>query len=146
MKQVLLKALNIIKAHIIHILQNSSNTIDPNKVGKFSWKQSFIISGVFFFPLNKNHTLLSDDAYTLFYGRFRINAPKVKVLAEELEQRCARNPEWVRRLKILLISCLIRYEKTLSDCHECYTNQRRILLTSRWEKKQQEFFNFNVNV
>jgi hypothetical protein len=24
-----------------------------------------------------------------------------------------------------------RYEKTLSDCHECYTNQRRILLTSR---------------
>ncbi|CAF5223120.1 unnamed protein product, partial [Rotaria magnacalcarata] len=70
MKQVLFKALNIIKAHIIHILQNSSNTIDPNK----------------------NHTLLSDDAYTLFYGRFRINAPKVKVLAEELEQRCSRNP------------------------------------------------------
>ncbi|CAF0823487.1 unnamed protein product [Adineta steineri] len=93
MKDVLLKALNIIKAHIIHILQNSSNTIDPKK----------------------NTTLLSDDAYTLFYGRFRINAPKVKVLAEELEQRCARNPE---------------YEKTLSDCHECYTNQRRMLLTS----------------
>ncbi|CAF5133955.1 unnamed protein product, partial [Rotaria sp. Silwood1] len=62
-----------------------------------------------------NHTLLSDDAYTLFYGRFRINAPKVKVLAEELEQRCTRNPE---------------YEKTLSDCHECYANQRRTLLTS----------------
>ncbi|CAF3651060.1 unnamed protein product [Rotaria sp. Silwood1] len=93
MKQVLLKALNIIKIHIIHILQNSSNTIDSNK----------------------NHTLLSDDAYTLFYGRFRINAPKVKVLAEELEQRCTRNPE---------------YEKTLSDCHECYANQRRTLLTS----------------
>jgi hypothetical protein len=35
MKQVLLKALNIIKAHIINTLQNSSNTIDPNKVGKF---------------------------------------------------------------------------------------------------------------
>lgn len=35
MKQVLLKALNIIKGHIIQILQNSSNTIDPNKVGKF---------------------------------------------------------------------------------------------------------------
>ena len=34
MKQVLLKALNIIKGHIIQILQNSSNTIDPNKVGK----------------------------------------------------------------------------------------------------------------
>lgn len=33
MKQVLQKALNIIKAHIIQILQNSSNTIDPNKVG-----------------------------------------------------------------------------------------------------------------
>jgi hypothetical protein len=34
MKQVLLKALNLIKGHIIQILQNSSNTIDPNKVGK----------------------------------------------------------------------------------------------------------------
>jgi len=71
MKQVLLKALNIIKAHIIHILQTSSNTIDPTK----------------------NQTLLSDNAYTLFYARFRINAGKIKVLAEELEQRCARNPE-----------------------------------------------------
>lgn len=34
MKQVLQKALNMIKAHIIQILQNSSNTIDANKVGK----------------------------------------------------------------------------------------------------------------
>lgn len=42
----------------------------------------------------QSQTLLSDDAYTLYYGRFRINAPKVKVLAEELEQRCTRNPEY----------------------------------------------------
>ncbi len=54
-------------------------------------KKTIDYSGLFF--LYQNHTLLSDDAYTLFYGRFRINAPKVKVLAEELEQRCARNPE-----------------------------------------------------
>lgn len=101
MKQVLLKALNIIKGHIIHILQTSSNTIDPNK----------------------NQTLLSDNAYTLFYARFRINAGKIKVLAEELEQRCARNPE---------------YEKTLSDCHECYTNQRRLLLTPSVQSAIQE--------
>lgn len=40
MKQVLLKALNIIKGHIITILQNSSNNIDPNKVGKFEWEAS----------------------------------------------------------------------------------------------------------
>ena len=38
MKQVLLKALNIIKGHIITILQNSANNIDPNKVGKFEWE------------------------------------------------------------------------------------------------------------
>ncbi|CAF0794376.1 unnamed protein product [Didymodactylos carnosus] len=92
MKKVLSKVLQIIKQHIINTLQSSSNNIDPSK----------------------NHTLLSDDAYTLFYGRFRINAPKVKVLSEELEQRCTKNPE---------------YEKTLTDCHECYTNQRRMLLT-----------------
>jgi hypothetical protein len=41
MKQVLLKALNIIKAHIIHILQNSSNNIDSNKVGKLKLKNTF---------------------------------------------------------------------------------------------------------
>jgi len=106
MKQVLLKALNIIKGHIITILQNSSQTIDPTK----------------------SHTLLSDDAYTLFYGRFRVNAPKVKVLAEELEQRCSRNPE---------------YEKTLSDCQECYTIQRRALLTSSVQSAIQDLANKN---
>jgi hypothetical protein len=37
MKQVLLKALNIIKAHIIQILQNSSNNIDPNKVESYTF-------------------------------------------------------------------------------------------------------------
>jgi len=44
MKQVLLKALNIIKAHIIQILQNSSNNIDPNKVGKFRLKTPFVMN------------------------------------------------------------------------------------------------------
>ncbi len=37
--------------------------------------------------------------------------------------------------KFLFIDFDLRYEKALSDCHECYTNQRRILLTSRCERK-----------
>ncbi|CAF3827309.1 unnamed protein product [Rotaria magnacalcarata] len=44
-----------------------------------------------------------------------LNITELKVLAEELEQRCSRNPE---------------YEKTLFDCHECYAHERRMLLAA----------------
>ncbi len=43
-------------------------------------------------------------------------------------------------VKFLFIDFDLRYEKALSDCHECYTNQRRILLTSRWERKYRTEF------
>lgn len=98
MKQVLFKALNVIKGHITHILENSSHNIDPNKVRR---KRRFCLFKESNQIYLQSHTLLSDDAFTLFYGRFRVNAPKVKVLAEELEQRCSRNVEFVElnRLK-----------------------------------------------
>ena len=34
-----------------------------------------------------------DDAFTLFYGKFRTNAPRVKALMEQIEQRVDKSPE-----------------------------------------------------
>ncbi len=34
-----------------------------------------------------------DDAFTLFYGKFRTNAPRVKSLMEQIEQRVDKSPE-----------------------------------------------------
>ena len=36
---------------------------------------------------------VSDDAFTLFYGKFRTNAPRVKSLMEQIEQRTDKSPE-----------------------------------------------------
>lgn len=35
----------------------------------------------------------TDDAFTLFYGKFRANAPRVKALMEEVESRLDKSPE-----------------------------------------------------
>merc|ERR1711937_1074058 len=37
---------------------------------------------------------ISDDAFTLYYGRFRTDAPKIKALVEQLEQRETKNEEY----------------------------------------------------
>ena len=36
-------------------------------------------------------TPVSDDAFTLFYGKFRTNAPRVKALIEQIERRVDKN-------------------------------------------------------
>lgn len=36
---------------------------------------------------------LGDNAFTLFYGKFRANAPRVKALMEQLEIRLDKSPE-----------------------------------------------------
>ena len=38
-------------------------------------------------------TNVTDDAFTLFYGKFRTNAPRVKAFMEQLEQRVHKSPE-----------------------------------------------------
>ena len=43
----------------------------------------------------------SDDAFTLFYGKFRTNAPKVKALVTEIENRLDKSPEWA----IVILDC-----------------------------------------
>lgn len=55
----------------------------------------------------------SENAFTLFYGKFRTNAPKIKVLMDQVEQRLGKSPE---------------YQTLLDDCHQCYFQQRQQLL------------------
>ena len=35
----------------------------------------------------------SENAFTMFYGKFRSNAPKVKAMMEQIEQRLDKSPE-----------------------------------------------------
>jgi hypothetical protein len=37
---------------------------------------------------------MADNAFTLFYGKFRANAPRVKPLTEQLELRLDKGPEY----------------------------------------------------
>lgn len=55
----------------------------------------------------------SDNAAVLYYGKFRTNAPRIKTLMAEIEDRVENSPE---------------YLNLLSDCHQCYFAQRQTLM------------------
>ncbi|GFU22439.1 conserved oligomeric Golgi complex subunit 3 [Nephila pilipes] len=55
----------------------------------------------------------SENAFTLYYGKFRSHAPRIHALMKQIEERVEKNPD---------------YQVLLSDCHQCYFNQREILL------------------
>ena len=43
--------------------------------------------------LKDGTSAVSDNAFTLFYGKFRANAPRVKSLMNQIEQRVDTSPE-----------------------------------------------------
>eukprot|EP00106_Octopus_bimaculoides_P007522 XP_014774964.1 PREDICTED: conserved oligomeric Golgi complex subunit 3-like isoform X2 [Octopus bimaculoides] len=90
-KQCLSRALTLIKSHVITVLQNATQQVLPKK----------------------DTPNAGDDAFTLFYGKFRTNAPRVHALMEQLEQRTNKSVE---------------YAQILNDCHQCYFSQRELLL------------------
>ncbi|XP_048763824.1 conserved oligomeric Golgi complex subunit 3-like isoform X2 [Ostrea edulis] len=91
LNQCLSRALSLIKSHVINILQSSTRQVQEKK----------------------DSTQLGDNAFTLFYGKFRANAPRVKALMEQLEIRLDKSPE---------------YNQALVDCQQCYFSQRELLL------------------
>ncbi|XP_078694168.1 conserved oligomeric Golgi complex subunit 3-like isoform X3 [Branchiostoma floridae x Branchiostoma belcheri] len=91
-RQCLSKALNLIKTYVVNLLQQASQQVQPK---------------------GKDAQGPSDNAFTLYYGKFRTNAPRVKLLMEQIEDRIDRSPE---------------YQQLLNDCHQCYFNQRQLLL------------------
>ena len=64
-------------------------------------------------PKPGNEQPNTDNASILYYGKFRTNAARIKSLMSEIEDRVEKSPE---------------YLNLLSDCHQCYFNQRQILL------------------
>uniref|UniRef100_A0A8D1UCD9 Conserved oligomeric Golgi complex subunit 3 n=1 Tax=Sus scrofa TaxID=9823 RepID=A0A8D1UCD9_PIG len=91
-KQCLSKALQLMKTYTVNTLQNLTNQLlkrDPSSVPN------------------------ADNAFTLFYVKFRAAAPKVRTLIEQIEQRSEKIPE---------------YQQLLNDIHQCYLDQRELLL------------------
>ena len=56
---------------------------------------------------------ISDDAFTLYYGKFRSDAPKIRALVEQLEQRVTKHEE---------------YQFACSDIYRGYCLERQRLL------------------
>ncbi|XP_076454216.1 conserved oligomeric Golgi complex subunit 3-like [Babylonia areolata] len=90
--QCLSRALNHIKTYVSNILTSATQQVQPKK----------------------DAPNMADNAFTLFYGKFRANAPRVKPLTEQLELRLDKGPE---------------YQQVLGDLHMCYFTQRQLLLT-----------------
>ncbi|KAK4831390.1 hypothetical protein QYF61_017521, partial [Mycteria americana] len=91
-KQCLSKAMHLIKTYTVNTLQNLTSQLmkrDPSAVPN------------------------SDNAFTLFYVKFRAAAPKVRTLIEQVEQRSEKMPE---------------YQQVLNEIHQCYLDQRELLL------------------
>lgn len=97
LKQALNKALSLIKNQVFNSLNNLANSIT---IHLQETKESL--------------TLSADNAYTLFYGKFRSNSHRIKALMEQLEQRTDKN--------------IIEYDQALIECHKYYVHQRRMLL------------------
>ncbi|XP_042907554.1 conserved oligomeric Golgi complex subunit 3 [Parasteatoda tepidariorum] len=55
----------------------------------------------------------SENAFTLYYGKFRSHAPRIQALMKQIEERVEKNPD---------------YTQLLYDCHQCYFQQRELLL------------------
>ncbi|KAK0059752.1 conserved oligomeric Golgi complex subunit 3-like isoform X1 [Biomphalaria pfeifferi] len=90
-RQCLNKALSLIKSHVTNILMTATQQIQPKK----------------------DSPNMADNAFTLFYGKFRANAPRVKALTEQLELRTEKDNE---------------YASALADCQTFYFTQRETLL------------------
>ncbi|XP_030166856.1 conserved oligomeric Golgi complex subunit 3 isoform X2 [Lynx canadensis] len=91
-KQCLSKALHLMKTYTVNTLQNLTSQLlkrDPASVPS------------------------ADNAFTLFYVKFRAAAPKVRTIIEQIEQRSEKIPE---------------YQQLLNDIHQCYLDQRELLL------------------
>ncbi|XP_022087992.1 conserved oligomeric Golgi complex subunit 3-like isoform X2 [Acanthaster planci] len=91
-KHCLTKALSAVRTSVFNILQNATQQVLPKK------------------DLTAES---SENAFTLFYGKFRSQAPKVKGMMEQTEQRLDKSSE---------------YQTLLDDCHQYYLNQRQQLL------------------
>uniref|UniRef100_A0A4W6CNE5 Conserved oligomeric Golgi complex subunit 3 n=1 Tax=Lates calcarifer TaxID=8187 RepID=A0A4W6CNE5_LATCA len=92
-KQCLSKAMHFMKIHIVNTMQNLTSQLTKRD------------------PMGLTN---ADNAFTLYYVKFRAAAPKVRSLIEQIEQRAEKIPE---------------YHQLLDEIHQCYLDQREQLLS-----------------
>uniref|UniRef100_A0A3Q3MYR4 Conserved oligomeric Golgi complex subunit 3 n=1 Tax=Labrus bergylta TaxID=56723 RepID=A0A3Q3MYR4_9LABR len=92
-KQCLSKAMHFMKIYIVNTMQNLTNQLTKRD------------------PMGLTN---ADNAFTLFYVKFRAASPKVRSLIEQIEQRAEKIPE---------------YHQLLDEVHQCYLDQREQLLS-----------------
>uniref|UniRef100_A0A8C4INW8 Conserved oligomeric Golgi complex subunit 3 n=1 Tax=Dicentrarchus labrax TaxID=13489 RepID=A0A8C4INW8_DICLA len=92
-KQCLSKAMHFMKIHIVNTMQNLTSQLTKRD------------------PMGLTN---ADNAFTLYYVKFRAVAPKVRSLIEQIEQRADKIPE---------------YHQLLDEIHQCYLDQREQLLS-----------------
>uniref|UniRef100_A0A8C6U2W6 Conserved oligomeric Golgi complex subunit 3 n=1 Tax=Neogobius melanostomus TaxID=47308 RepID=A0A8C6U2W6_9GOBI len=92
-KQCLSKAMHFMKIHIVNTMQNLTSQLTKRD------------------PMGLAN---ADNAFTLYYVKFRAAAPKVRTLIEQIEQRAEKIPE---------------YHHLLDEIHQCYLDQREQLLS-----------------
>uniref|UniRef100_A0A8D3C4L0 Conserved oligomeric Golgi complex subunit 3 n=1 Tax=Scophthalmus maximus TaxID=52904 RepID=A0A8D3C4L0_SCOMX len=92
-KQCLSKAMHFMKIHIVNTMQNLTSQLTKRD------------------PMGLTN---ADNAFTLYYVKYRAAAPKVRSLIEQIEQRAEKVPE---------------YHQLLDEIHQCYLEQREQLLS-----------------
>ncbi|KAM8854900.1 conserved oligomeric Golgi complex subunit 3 [Spinachia spinachia] len=92
-KQCLSKAMHFMKLHIVNTMQHLTSQLTKRD------------------PMGLTN---ADNAFTLYYVKYRAAAPKVRSLIEQIEQRAEKVPE---------------YRQLLEDIHQCYLDQRELLLS-----------------
>lgn len=91
-QQLLTQALGMIRSYVINTLQNTTHQVLPKREGLSS-------------P--------NENAFTLYYGKFRTHSPRIRALMEQIEERVENN---------------VTYQQLLEDCHQCFFSQRELLL------------------
>ncbi|KAG7282896.1 hypothetical protein CRUP_018396 [Coryphaenoides rupestris] len=92
-KQCLSKAMHFMKSHIVNTMHHLTSQLTKRD------------------PLGLAN---ADNAFTLYYVKFRAAAPKVRTLIEQIEERAEKIPE---------------YHHLLGEVHQCYLDQREQLLS-----------------
>jgi len=103
-KTCLMIALGMIKNYTVRSLESTTQSIIHRKNDRVELEESG----------EENVPIAQEDAFTLYYGKFRSNAPKIKGLMEELEGRVSKS---------------VDYQRYLQEIHASYFSQRELLLT-----------------
>ncbi|XP_070507718.1 conserved oligomeric Golgi complex subunit 3 [Chironomus tepperi] len=102
-RQCLLKAIQMIKSYVTHILLTATEQVLNPKAGSSVKEQLKITDKT------------SEAVFALYYGKFQASSLKVKKVINLVEKRFERNVE---------------YENLLSELHQFYLSQRATIMSS----------------